>query len=150
MADNSDRGPGSASKHPALLFGVLSRRCLSNAPTRPKTIRGSYYQALYQRLCSRCGPQKAICAVASILTAVYHMLKNKNCLPGHRRRPLQSPVKDYTDHAPGKTLGTPWLCSRNPAARRLSGQVGALGLAEFDPIAMFIRAPCSLEARTNN
>jgi transposase len=42
-----------------------------------KNKRGSYYQAQYPRLRSRRGPQKAICAVAaSILTAVYHMLKN--------------------------------------------------------------------------
>jgi len=37
----------------------------------------SYLQAQYLRLKSRRGPQKAICAVAaSILTAVYHMLKD--------------------------------------------------------------------------
>src|SRR5215475_1013051 len=39
--------------------------------------KGSYLQAQFLRLRSRRGPQKAICAVAaSILTAVYHMLKN--------------------------------------------------------------------------
>src|SRR5438094_1561465 len=39
--------------------------------------KGSYLQAQFLRLKSRRGPQKAICAVAaSILTAVYHMLKN--------------------------------------------------------------------------
>jgi transposase len=37
----------------------------------------SYLQALFLRLKSRRGPQKAVCAVAaSILTAAYHMLKN--------------------------------------------------------------------------
>lgn len=37
----------------------------------------SYLQAQYRRLCSRRGPQKAVCAVAaSILTAAYHMLKD--------------------------------------------------------------------------
>jgi transposase len=42
-----------------------------------KNKRGSYYQAQYLRLCSRRGPQKAICAVAaSMLTAIYHMLTN--------------------------------------------------------------------------
>jgi transposase len=42
-----------------------------------KNKRGSYYQAQYLRLRSRRGPQKAVCAVAaSILTAIYHMLKN--------------------------------------------------------------------------
>ena len=37
---------------------------------------GSYFQAQFRRLRSRRGPKKAICAVAaSILTAIYHMLK---------------------------------------------------------------------------
>ena len=39
--------------------------------------RQSYLQALFLRLKSRRGPQKAVCAVAaSILTAIYHMLKD--------------------------------------------------------------------------
>lgn len=42
-----------------------------------KRQKNSYYLAQFHRLKSRCGPQKAICAVAaSILTAIYHMLKN--------------------------------------------------------------------------
>jgi transposase len=42
-----------------------------------KNKKGSYYQAQYLRLRSRRGPKKAICAVAaSILTAIFHMLKN--------------------------------------------------------------------------
>ena len=39
--------------------------------------KGSYLQALFLRIKSRRGPQKAICAVAAaILRAVYHMLKD--------------------------------------------------------------------------
>ena len=42
--------------------------------------KGSYFQAQYYRLRSRRGARKAICAVAaSILTTVYHMLKNGVC-----------------------------------------------------------------------
>jgi transposase len=42
-----------------------------------KNKKASYLQAQFLRLRSRRGPQKAICAVAaSILTAVYHMLKD--------------------------------------------------------------------------
>jgi len=42
--------------------------------------KGSYFQAQYYRLRSRRGARKAICAVAaSILTTVYHMLKNGAC-----------------------------------------------------------------------
>lgn len=42
-----------------------------------KRKKDSYYKAQFFRLQSKCGPQKAICAVAaSLLTAIYHMLKN--------------------------------------------------------------------------
>ena len=42
-----------------------------------KRKKDSYYQAQFLRLRSRRGPQKAICAVAaSILTAIYHMIRN--------------------------------------------------------------------------
>jgi transposase len=42
-----------------------------------KRKKNSYYRAQFFRIQSRRGPQKAICAVAaSILTAVYHILKN--------------------------------------------------------------------------
>jgi transposase len=57
------------------------------ASTRSK---GSYLQALFLRLRGRCGPKKAICAVAaSILTAAYHMLKDGTFGAYHfnRRRP---------------------------------------------------------------
>ena len=40
------------------------------------TVPASYLQAQFQRLRTRRGPKKAICAVAaSILTAAYHMLR---------------------------------------------------------------------------
>ena len=42
--------------------------------------KASYLQAQFQRLRARRGPKKAICAVAaSILTAVYHMLRDGTC-----------------------------------------------------------------------
>jgi transposase len=38
---------------------------------------GSYYKAQFHRLRGRLGAKKAVCAVAaSMLTAIYHMLKN--------------------------------------------------------------------------
>jgi transposase len=41
-----------------------------------KRKKGSYYRAQFFRIQSKRGPQKAICAVAaSLLTAIYHMLK---------------------------------------------------------------------------
>ena len=42
-----------------------------------KRAKDSYYRAQFFRLQARRGPQKAICAVAaSILTAIYHILKH--------------------------------------------------------------------------
>ena len=42
-----------------------------------KRKKDSYYKAQFYRLQARRGPQKAICAVAaSILTAIYHILKD--------------------------------------------------------------------------
>jgi transposase len=42
--------------------------------------KGSYFQAQYHRLRSRRGARKAVCAVAaSLLTTIYHMLKNGAC-----------------------------------------------------------------------
>jgi len=39
--------------------------------------KDSYYKAQFNRLKARRGPKKAICAVAaSMLTAIYHVLKN--------------------------------------------------------------------------
>ena len=53
--------------------------------------KASYLQAQFQRLRSRRGPKKAICAVAaSILTAAYHMLRDGTLYhdlgPDHVRR----------------------------------------------------------------
>jgi hypothetical protein len=61
-----------------------------NVPGRP-VARASNLQAQFQCLRHRRGPKKAICAVAaSILTAVYHMLRDgilyKNLGLNHFRR----------------------------------------------------------------
>jgi transposase len=74
-----------------------------------KRKKDSYYRAQFFRLQSRRGPQKAICAVAaSLLTAIYHMLK------------------DGTEH---RDLGAGYF-DRRPAtvkAKRLIGQLAKLG-----------------------
>jgi len=42
--------------------------------------KDSYYRAQFNRLCGKHGAKKAICAVAaSVLTAIYHMLKDGTC-----------------------------------------------------------------------
>lgn len=74
-----------------------------------KRQKNSYYLAQFHRLKSRCGPQKAICAVAaSILTAIYHMLKNRT---------------------PHRDLGADYFDRRSPEtkARRLVSQLARLG-----------------------
>jgi transposase len=78
----------------------------------------SYYKAQFLRLKARRGPQKAICAVAaSILTAIYHMIKNE---------------------VPHNDLGADYFDRRKPAdkVRRLVGQFKKLGFAvTLQPIA---------------
>ena len=76
-----------------------------------KRRKDSYYMAQFQRLKARRGPQKAICAVAaSILTAIYHMLRA---------------------NAPHRDLGADYFDRRSPdaKARRLVRQLTKLGFA---------------------
>lgn len=82
--------------------------------------KDSYYKAQFNRLRSRRGPKKAICAVAaSMLTAIYHMLK------------------DGTQH---QDLGIDYFDRRttdvNVKAKRLVLQLAKLGFqAELQPLA---------------
>lgn len=83
-----------------------------------KRKKNSYYMAQFYRLQSRCGPQKAICAVAaSLLTAIYHMVKNGT---------------------PHQDLGAEYFNRRSPEvkARRLVAQLSRLGFAvQLQPLA---------------
>jgi transposase len=81
-----------------------------------KNKKGSYLQAQFLRLKSRRGPQKAICAVAaSLLTSIYHMLKNGTF---------------YTDLGPDHFHSR----SRKTHAQRLVHQLERLGFAvEINP-----------------
>jgi transposase len=70
-----------------------------------KRAKNSYYRAQFFRLQTRRGPQKAICAVAaSILTAIYHILK---------------------DGVPHQDLGSDYFDRRKPEAKvkRLVNQI---------------------------
>jgi transposase len=80
--------------------------------------KGSYYKAQYHRLCAKHGKKQAICAVAaSMLTAIYHMLKN-----GTEHQDLGA---DYFDHRPVEVK-----------AQRLVSQLGKLGFqVELPPVA---------------
>ena len=74
-----------------------------------KRANNSYYKAQFFRLQARRGPQKAICAVAaSILTAIYHMLRDGTC---------------HND------LGVDYFDRRSPElkAKRLARQIAKLG-----------------------
>jgi transposase len=83
-----------------------------------KRKKDSYYRAQFYRLQARRGPQKAICAVAaSILTAIYHILK---------------------DGVPHEDLGIDYFDKRKPEAKvkRLVAQIAKLGFeATLKPIA---------------
>jgi transposase len=80
--------------------------------------KDSYYKAQFNRLKSRRGPKKAICAVAaSMLTAIYHMLNN-----GAEHQDLGG---RYFDRRPVEQK-----------AKRLVAQLAKLGLkAELQPLA---------------
>jgi transposase len=84
-----------------------------------KRAKNSYYMAQFHRLRSRRGPQKAICAVAaSILTAIYHMLKST---------------------APHRDLGADYFDRRSPEAKakRLVVQLAKLGFeVKLQPLAV--------------
>jgi transposase len=84
-----------------------------------KRAKDSYYMAQFHRLRSRRGPQKAICAVAaSILTAIYHMLKSG---------------------APHRDLGADYFDRRSPEAKakRLVTQLTKLGFdVKLQPLAV--------------
>jgi transposase len=83
-----------------------------------KRTKDSYYKAQFFRLQSKRGPQKAICTVAaSILTAIYHMLKNG------------------TVH---QDLGSGYFDQRSPHAKlkRMVSQIAKLGFeVTLQPIA---------------
>ena len=83
-----------------------------------KRTKNSYYRAQFYRLQARRGPQKAICAVAaSILTAIYHILKNG---------------------VPHQDLGIDYFDKRKPEAKvkRLVAQIAKLGFeASLTPLA---------------
>src|SRR6516225_28934 len=83
-----------------------------------KRAKDSYYRAQFHRLRSRRGPQKAICAVAaSLLTAIYHMLKSG---------------------LPHRDLGADYFDRRSPEAKakRLVAQLAHLGFAaQLQPLA---------------
>jgi transposase len=80
--------------------------------------KGSYYKAQFWRLCARHGKKKAACAVAaSMLTAIYHMLKN-----GTEHHDLGA---EYFDRRPAEAK-----------ANKLVGQLAKLGFAvELRPLA---------------
>jgi transposase len=73
--------------------------------------KGSYFRAQFLRLSGRCGPKKAACAVAaSLLTTVYHMLKDGT--------PFQDLGPDHFDRR-----------SKEVRAKRLVTQLANLGFA---------------------
>jgi transposase len=65
------RAPASAHPH------VCAKARPGSGPWAATRKKDSYYEAQCKRLRARRGPKKAICAVAaSMLTAIYHMLKD--------------------------------------------------------------------------
>jgi hypothetical protein len=68
--------------------------------------KDSYLKAQFLRLKARRGPKKAIMAVAaSILTAIYHMLKDGTLYQGPRLQSLSDPIQRPANQTLGQTLG---------------------------------------------
>lgn len=69
-----------------------------------KNQKNSYYKAQFHRLSSKRGPQKAICAVAaSLLTAIYHMLKDGTAFQDLGAGLRSSPHRDQGKTSRGPT-----------------------------------------------
>jgi transposase len=82
--------------------------------------KASYLQAQFQRLRHRRGPKKAICAVAaSILTAVYHMLRDGTFYhdlgPNHFRR---ATPQDQANHLVRQIAKLGFTCSLAPISAK--------------------------------
>src|SRR5208337_2831257 len=110
LCPGQNESPASASARTRLRKGApWLKTMLVQCAWAAKRANNSYYKAQFFRLQARRGPQKAICAVAaSILTAIYHMLK------------------DGTGH---NDLGVAYFDRRSPEAKvkRLARQIAKLG-----------------------
>jgi hypothetical protein len=83
--------------------------------------KGSYLQAQFQRIKARRGPKKAIMAVvASILTAIYHMLKDGTMYHDLGCDHFKRHSTDQQKRHLVKTLVRARLCRRTQAPRRMS------------------------------
>jgi transposase len=87
--------------------------------------KGSYLQAQFCRIKARRGPKKAIMAVvASMLTAIYHMLKEGTTYQDLGSNHFDRRSTDQQKKPLGQTFGRPWLRSGDQAARGLSRVCG--------------------------
>ncbi len=109
--DRADESAGKKRSRRVKKGGAWLKPVLVQCARAAARKRGSYYGAQYRRLKARIGDQKAIIAVAaSILTAIYHMLR------------------DGTEHA---DLGAAYLSRREgdskAIAHQLARRIRALG-----------------------
>lgn len=78
LCPKSDESAGKRRSTRVRKGGTWLKTTLVQAAWAAIRVRGSYLQAQFFRLRARRGPKKAILAVAaSMLTAAYHMLKNR-------------------------------------------------------------------------
>jgi hypothetical protein len=77
--------------------------------------KNSYFQALFLRLKARCGPKKAVVAVAaSLLTTAYHMLADGTCYE-------DLGADHFARRDPRHTVARLAARIRNSATRSISG-----------------------------
>ena len=119
LCPRSDESAGKRRTTRVRKSGTWLKTMLVQCAWAAKRAKDSYYMAQFHRLRSRRGPQKAICAVAaSILTAIYHMLKSGT---------------------PHRDLGADYFDRRSPEAKakRLVTQLTKLGFdVKLQPLAV--------------
>ena len=77
LCPKSDKGAGKRRSNPMKNGAPWLKTTLIQCAWAASRTKGSYLQTQYLRIRSRCGPKKAIGAVAaSLLTAAYHVLKD--------------------------------------------------------------------------
>jgi transposase len=112
-------------------------QCALEAPRK----KASYFQAQFHRIKARRGPKKAIMAVvASMLTAIYHMLKDGTMYHDLGCRPHQAPLHRPAKETPGQALVRSWLCDRAQTSRCIACGTGGVVGAWSYRVSFFLKS----------
>ena len=135
--------PGSErERRQAQVLASAKRRALAQDNAGPvrdfgRQKKDSYFKAQFQRLKSRRGPQKAICAVAAaMLTTIYHMLKD-----GTQFQDLgAASLRSTPSRGQGQASGRPTHQTRIHGPASAPGRGGLMSAARLHSPALAVRA----------